>query len=208
MAAASSAGRGRERGALPAASSSASSAERGLCRLRAQARAPPGADTSGGGDARRRGAGGIGAGAPCEACRTLWRRCVPGSVFAPYFTADDFAAMHGVFDASNVSKMLERIELPESQRVAALTLVVEAKAQQRNPTFGRVSYIRILQEVNDKAREQVDAVREEIAKEFGALAAAEPLPVPGVRARAGALPGTGASSAGVGREHERCRLKK
>ena len=118
-----------------------------------------------------------GAGAPCEACRTLWRRCVPGSVFAPYFTADDFAAVHGVFSASNVSKMLERIELPEQRRVAAATLVEEAKARQRDPTFGRVSYIRILQEVNDKAREQVDEAREEIAREFGALGASEPVDV-------------------------------
>ncbi|CAD6213188.1 unnamed protein product [Miscanthus lutarioriparius] len=124
------------------------------------------------------------AGAPCGACRTLWRRCVSGCVFAPYFTADDFAAVHGVFDASNVSKMLERIELPEQRWVAAVTLVEEAKARQRDPTFGRVSYIRILQEVNDKARELVDAAREEIATEFGALAAAEPLPILGARARA------------------------
>ncbi|XP_066316121.1 LOB domain-containing protein 17-like [Miscanthus floridulus] len=97
------------------------------------------------------------AGAPCGACRTLRRMCVPGCVFVPYFTADDFAAVHGVFGASNVSKMLERIELPEQRRVAAATLVEEAKARQRDPTFGHVSYIRVLQEVNDKAREQVDA---------------------------------------------------
>jgi len=130
----------------------------------------------------------VGAGAPCGACRTLRCRCVPGCVFAPYFTADDFAAVHGVFGASNASKMLERIELPEQRRVAAATLVEEAKARQRDPTFGRVSYIRILQEVNDKAREQVDAAREEIAREFGALAAAEPVDVaaaaPAVRVEA------------------------
>ena len=90
----------------------------------------------------------------CGACRTLRRRYVPGYVFVPYFTADDFAAVHGVFGASNVSKMLERIELPEQRRVAAATLVEEAKARQRDPTFGRVSYIRILQEVNDKAKRE------------------------------------------------------
>jgi hypothetical protein len=117
------------------------------------------------------------AGAPCGACRTLRRRCVPGCVFAPYFTAEDFAAVHGVFGASNVSKMLERVELPEQRRVAAATLVEEAKARTRDPTFGRVSYLRILQEVNDKAREQVDEAREEIAREFGALAASEPVDV-------------------------------
>ncbi|XP_021310480.1 uncharacterized protein LOC8081141 [Sorghum bicolor] len=115
--------------------------------------------------------------APCGACRTLRRRCVPGCVFAPYFTAEDFAAVHGVFGASNVSKMLERIELPEQRAVAAATLVEEARARQLDPTFGRVSYLRILQEVNDKARTQVDEAREEIAREFGALAASQPVDV-------------------------------
>jgi hypothetical protein len=106
----------------------------------------------------------------------------------PYFTADDFATVHGVFGASNVSKMLERIELPEQWRVAAATLVEEAKARTRDPTFGLVSYLRILQEVNDKAREKVDEAREEIAREFGALAASEPVDVaaaaPAVRVEA------------------------
>ncbi|XP_066396275.1 LOB domain-containing protein 17-like [Miscanthus floridulus] len=127
---------------MVAASSSASSAERGSAgykregelrraRTRAEEEMPDDEEQAV-------------AGAPCGACRTLWRRCVPGYVFAPYFTADDFAAVHGVFVASNVSKMLERIELPEQRRVPVATLVEGAKARQRDPTFGCVSYIRIL----------------------------------------------------------------
>ena len=49
-----------------------------------------------------------GAGAPCGACRTLRRRYVPGYVFVPYFTADDFAAVHGVFDVQIGGRVHER----------------------------------------------------------------------------------------------------
>lgn len=108
--------------------------------------------------------GGAVAGAPCGACRTLRCRCVPRCVFAAYFSAEEFAAVHGVFGASNVSKMPEDIELPEQRRLAVDTLVEEARAWARDPTFDRVSYLWILQdqEVNDKYREQVDDAREEL----------------------------------------------
>lgn len=115
------------------------------------------------------------AGAPCGACRTLRCRCVPRCVFAAYFSAEEFAAVHGVFGASNVSKMPEDIGLPEQRRLAVDTLVQEARAWARDPTFDRVSYLCILQdqEVNDKYREQVDDAREE----FDAEVASEPVDV-------------------------------
>ncbi|NP_001306148.1 uncharacterized protein LOC107161152 [Zea mays] len=119
--------------------------------------------------------GGAVAGAPCGACRTLRCRCVPRCVFAAYFSAEEFAAVHGVFGASNVSKMPEDIGLPEQRRLAVDTLVEEARAWARDPTFDRVSYLCILQdqEVNDKYREQVDDAREE----FDAEVASEPVDV-------------------------------
>ncbi|TKW30491.2 hypothetical protein SEVIR_2G043200v4 [Setaria viridis] len=118
----------------------------------------------------------------CAGCRTLRRRCVPGCVFAPYFPAegDDtsrFAAVHRVFGASNVARMLEDVSLPSDRRRAAETLVEEARARVRDPALGCVSYVAVLQMLNEKAREQVDAVREEIAGELGAGAAAEPVDV-------------------------------
>ena len=47
------------------------------------------------------------------------------------------------------------------------------------PNLRRVSYLCILQEVNEKARKQVDEAREEITREFGAVAASEPVDVAG-----------------------------
>jgi hypothetical protein len=122
--------------------------------------------------------------APCAGCRTLRRRCVPGCVFAPYFPAegdaDDpsrFAAVHRVFGASNASRLLEDVAVPEARRRAAETLVEQARARLRDPAFGCISYVAVLQELNEKARDQVDAVRREIAGEFGDEAAAEAVDV-------------------------------
>ena len=87
---------------------------------------------------------------------------MPRCVFTAYFSAEEFAAVHGVFGASNVSKMPEDIGLPEQRRLAVDTLVEEARAWARDPAFDRVSYLCILQEVNEKYREQVDDAREEL----------------------------------------------
>ncbi|GJN24556.1 hypothetical protein PR202_gb12303 [Eleusine coracana subsp. coracana] len=63
------------------------------------------------------------ASAPCAGCKHLRRRCVPGCVFTPYFSSspDDgarFAAVHGVFGASNVPKLLA--ELAPEERAEAV----------------------------------------------------------------------------------------
>ncbi|CAL5066983.1 unnamed protein product [Urochloa decumbens] len=131
---------------------------------------------------------------PCAGCRTLRRRCVPGCVFAPYFPADGgddpsrFAAVHRVFGASNAARMLTDVAPPEDRRRAAETLVEEARARLRDPALGCLSYVAILQMLNERAREQVAAVRAEIAAEFGDVAAAQPVDVaaapPEVRAEA------------------------
>ena len=46
---------------------------------------------------------------PCAACKLLRRRCAEECPFSPYFSPHEpqkFAAVHKVFGASNVSKML------------------------------------------------------------------------------------------------------
>ncbi|CAL5091328.1 unnamed protein product [Urochloa decumbens] len=131
---------------------------------------------------------------PCAGCRTLRRRCVPGCVFAPHFPADGgddpsrFAAVHRVFGASNAARMLGDVALPDDRRRAAETLVEEARARLRDPALGCLSYVAILQMLNERAREQVSAARAEIAAEFGDVAAAQPVDVaaaaPEVRAEA------------------------
>ncbi|OEL23657.1 LOB domain-containing protein 20 [Dichanthelium oligosanthes] len=97
-----------------------------------------------------------GAGAPCGACKFLRRRCVPGCVFAPYFGggsvrehgagagAAQFAAVHKVFGASNVAKMLSRVPV-SLRRDAASTVCYEAQARIADPVYGCVGTILALQ---------------------------------------------------------------
>ncbi|MBA0617691.1 hypothetical protein Goshw_007406 [Gossypium schwendimanii] len=90
-----------------------------------------------------------GSGAPCGACKFLRRKCVRGCVFAPYFCheqgATHFAAIHKVFGASNVSKLLAH--LPVSDRCeAAVTISYEAQARLQDPIYGCVSHIFALQQ--------------------------------------------------------------
>ena len=90
-----------------------------------------------------------GSGSPCGARKFLRRKCVRGCVFAPYFCheqgATHFAAIHKVFGASNVSKLLAH--LPVSDRSeAALTISYEAQARLHDPIYGCVSHIFALQQ--------------------------------------------------------------
>ncbi|KAJ0015094.1 hypothetical protein Pint_20680 [Pistacia integerrima] len=63
--------------------------------------------------------------APCGACKFLRRKCVSGCIFAPYFGTDQgaarFAAVHKVFGASNVSKLL--LHIPVGSLQAELAMV-------------------------------------------------------------------------------------
>ncbi|XP_039812025.1 LOB domain-containing protein 20-like [Panicum virgatum] len=97
-------------------------------------------------------------GAPCGACKFLRRRCVPGCVFAPHFGgggvrehgagagagAAQFAAVHKVFGASNVAKMLSRVPVA-LRRDAASTVCYEAQARIADPVYGCVGTILALQ---------------------------------------------------------------
>ncbi|KAK9684925.1 hypothetical protein RND81_10G243100 [Saponaria officinalis] len=90
-----------------------------------------------------------GSGSPCGACKFLRRKCIRGCVFAPYFCheqgATHFAAIHKVFGASNIAKLLGH--LPVSDRSeAAVTISYEAQARLQDPIYGCVSHIFALQQ--------------------------------------------------------------
>ncbi|XP_039138136.1 LOB domain-containing protein CRL1-like [Dioscorea cayenensis subsp. rotundata] len=90
-----------------------------------------------------------GLGSPCGACKFLRRKCVRGCIFAPYFCHEQasthFAAIHKVFGASNVSKLL--MHLPVHDRFeAALSISYEAQARLQDPIYGCVSQIFSLQQ--------------------------------------------------------------
>ncbi|XP_022718834.1 LOB domain-containing protein 20-like [Durio zibethinus] len=87
--------------------------------------------------------------APCGACKFLRRKCISGCIFAPHFGSDQgaarFAAVHKVFGASNVSKLL--LHIPVNQRHdAVVTISYEAQARLSDPVYGCVSTILSLQQ--------------------------------------------------------------
>ncbi|EHA8587008.1 LOB domain-containing protein 18 [Cocos nucifera] len=95
------------------------------------------------------GGGGGGSGGPCGACKFLRRKCVSGCIFAPYFDSEQgaahFAAVHKVFGASNVSKLL--LHIPAHKRLdAVVTICYEAQARLRDPVYGCVAHIFALQQ--------------------------------------------------------------
>ncbi|KAK3162329.1 hypothetical protein QOZ80_1BG0088290 [Eleusine coracana subsp. coracana] len=103
---------------------------------------------------------------PCAACKLLRRRCAQECPFAPYFSPHEphkFAAVHKVFGASNVSKML--LEVPEAERAdAASSLVYEANLRLRDPVYGCMGAISVLQQQVNALEAELDAVRAEIFK--------------------------------------------
>ncbi|XP_076924191.1 LOB domain-containing protein 14-like [Bidens hawaiensis] len=108
-----------------------------------------------------------GSGSPCGACKFLRRKCVKGCVFAPYFCheqgAAHFAAIHRVFGASNVSKLLAH--LPVSGRCeAAITIAYEAQARLQDPIYGCVSHIFALQQQVVSLRSQLAYLKAQAAE--------------------------------------------
>jgi hypothetical protein len=90
-----------------------------------------------------------GTGSPCGACKFLRRKCATDCIFAPYFCTEQgparFAAIHKVFGASNVSKLL--LHVPVHDRCeAVVTIAYEAQARIRDPVYGCVAHIFALQQ--------------------------------------------------------------
>lgn len=88
-------------------------------------------------------------GSPCGACKFLRRKCAADCIFAPYFCTEQgparFAAIHKVFGASNVSKLL--LHVPVADRCeAVVTIAYEAQARIRDPVYGCVAHIFALQQ--------------------------------------------------------------
>nr|XP_043622800.1 LOB domain-containing protein 30-like [Erigeron canadensis] len=123
---------------------------------------PPGSSTSSGGG-------------PCGACKFLRRKCVQGCIFAPYFDSEQgatrFAAVHKVFGASNVSKLL--LHIPVHKRLdAVVSICYEAQARLRDPVYGCVAHLFSLQQ-------QVASLQTELSYLQAHLATLEvPLPPP------------------------------
>ncbi|RWW08864.1 hypothetical protein BHE74_00013589 [Ensete ventricosum] len=89
-----------------------------------------------------------GAGSPCGACKFLRRKCTSDCIFAPYFGSDQspaqFAAIHKVFGASNVSKLLAQVPVHDRCEAVA-TIAYEAQARIKDPVYGSVLQAQVMQ---------------------------------------------------------------
>ncbi|XP_031503098.1 LOB domain-containing protein 16-like isoform X2 [Nymphaea colorata] len=113
-----------------------------------------------------------GAGSPCGACKFLRRKCVANCIFAPYFCSEQgaarFAAIHKIFGASNVSKLL--LHVPASERSeAVVTIAYEADARIKDPVYGCVSQIFALQQQVATLQAQVMQAKAQLAHNMGGL---------------------------------------
>ncbi|KAL6273765.1 LOB domain-containing protein 36 [Prunus yedoensis var. nudiflora] len=106
---------------------------------------------------------------PCAACKFLRRKCTQECVFAPYFPPDQpqkFANVHKVFGASNVAKILN--ELNATQREDAVnSLAYEAEARLRDPVYGCVGLISILQQRLKQVQADLYNAKKELATYMG-----------------------------------------
>ncbi|XP_057449491.1 LOB domain-containing protein 36 [Lotus japonicus] len=116
---------------------------------------------------------------PCAACKFLRRKCTQECVFAPYFPPDNpqrFAYVHKVFGASNVAKLLN--ELNAAQRDDAVkSLAYEAEARLRDPVYGCVGLISVLQHKLRQIQVELNTAKKELATYIGPQAL-QGLPAP------------------------------
>ncbi|KAI4348191.1 hypothetical protein L6164_008945 [Bauhinia variegata] len=101
---------------------------------------------------------------PCAACKFLRRKCMPDCIFAPYFPPEEpqkFANVHKIFGASNVSKLLN--EVPPHQREDAVnSLAYEAEARIKDPVYGCVGAISVLQRQVMRLQKELDATNADL----------------------------------------------
>ncbi|KAK7300747.1 hypothetical protein RJT34_11596 [Clitoria ternatea] len=102
-----------------------------------------------------------GSGSSCGACKFLRRKCTTDCVFAPYFSYDQaathFAAVHKIYGASNVSRLLSHLPI-QNRSDAAITISYEALARMQDPVYGCVAHIYALQQQVASLQEEVDTL--------------------------------------------------
>ncbi|WOH05421.1 hypothetical protein DCAR_0624837 [Daucus carota subsp. sativus] len=101
----------------------------------------------------------------CAACKFLRRKCSQDCVFAPYFPPDQpqkFANVHKVFGASNVAKLLNDLR-PVQREDAVNSLAYEADARLRDPVYGCVGLISILQDQLKQVQGDLINAKKELA---------------------------------------------
>ncbi|KAH7387930.1 hypothetical protein KP509_16G049000 [Ceratopteris richardii] len=128
-------------------------------------------------------------GSPCAACKFLRRKCTAECVFAPYFPPDQphkFANVHKIFGASNITKLLN--ELPPHQREDAVnSLAYEADARVKDPVYGCVGAISVLQRQVAQLQQELAIAHSDLARIGSVTAGGTPL-LPGPSSMHGGSP--------------------
>ncbi|XWS40703.1 hypothetical protein CRYUN_Cryun17cG0018200 [Craigia yunnanensis] len=103
---------------------------------------------------------------PCAACKCLRRKCMPDCIFAPYFPPEEpqkFANVHKIFGASNVSKLLNEVS-PHQREDAVNSLAYEAEARMKDPVYGCVGAISVLQRQVIRLQRELDATNADLIR--------------------------------------------
>ncbi|XP_038890699.1 LOB domain-containing protein 25-like [Benincasa hispida] len=103
---------------------------------------------------------------PCAACKFLRRKCLADCIFAPYFPPEEptkFANVHKIFGASNVSKLLNEVQ-PHQREDAVNSLAYEAEARMKDPVYGCVGAISVLQRQVIRLQKELDATNADLVR--------------------------------------------
>ncbi|KAJ1406808.1 Lateral organ boundary [Sesbania bispinosa] len=106
---------------------------------------------------------------PCAACKIQRRKCTEECVFAPYFPPDNpqrFAYVHKVFGASNVAKLLNEVNATQRED-AVKSLAYEAEARLKDPVYGCVGLISLLQHKLKHLQNELNNAKKELASYIG-----------------------------------------
>ena len=91
---------------------------------------------------------------------------MPDCIFAPYFPPEEpqkFANVHKIFGASNVSKLLNEVQ-PHQREDAVNSLAYEAEARIKDPVYGCVGAISVLQRQVIRLQKELDATSADLIR--------------------------------------------
>lgn len=91
---------------------------------------------------------------------------MPDCIFAPYFPPEEpqkFINVHRIFGASNVSKLLNEVH-PHQREDAVNSLAYEAEARVKDPVYGCVGAISVLQRQVMSLQKELDATNADLIR--------------------------------------------
>nr|KYP47987.1 LOB domain-containing protein 36 [Cajanus cajan] len=78
-----------------------------------------------------------------------------------------FACVHHVFGAANVGNVIKSLSDPQLRKLAVNTLVYQAEARVRDPTYGVVGHIMELEQRHRKVQEDLMRAKAQLAQYLG-----------------------------------------